>query len=80
MKPDLSHLAEKHPSTIITISKIKEFTGGLINESYLANLDSIGQGPPGRFRSGRKIAYPVHEFIKWLENRSEIIERSDHAK
>ncbi len=72
MKPDLKHLAEKFPSTIITRSKIQEFTGGLISAGYLANLDAAGLGPP-RFRTGRKICYQVKSFIAWLEQRSEKI-------
>jgi hypothetical protein len=45
----------------------------MIGEKYLANLDSQSKGPAGRIRCGRKVAYPVNEFIKWLEARSEVI-------
>jgi hypothetical protein len=46
----------------------------MIGEKYLANLDSAGKGPAGRIRcGGRKVAYPVQEFIKWLAARSEVI-------
>ena len=69
-KPNLSHLAEKWNSSVITRNKIEEWTGGLISAGYLANLDAAGIGPP-RFRTGREICYEVGPFIKWLEGRSE---------
>ncbi|KFZ44583.1 hypothetical protein DS62_10870 [Smithella sp. SC_K08D17] len=69
----LSDLAEKWSSTWVTRCEAKKFSGGLIGEKYLANLDSQGKGPAGRIRCGRKIAYPVAEFVKFLEARSEAI-------
>jgi hypothetical protein len=78
-KIDLSHLAKNWTSTIIARSEVKLFTGGLVTQGYIANLDSMGKGPEGRIRIGRKIGYLVDPFIKWLESRSEIIEkRSKH--
>lgn len=46
-------------------------TGGLINAKTLANLDSLGKGPRGRIRIGRKVAYPRREFFLWLTSRIE---------
>lgn len=66
-------MAEKWPSAFVSRGEAKRFTGGLISEKYLANLDYTGQGPAGRIRCGRKVAYPVNEFVKWLEARSEVI-------
>lgn len=68
-----SELASKWPSAWVARTEAKDFSGGLIGEKYLANLDSQGKGPAGRIRCGRKVAYPVTEFIKWLEARSEVI-------
>jgi len=67
---NLGHLATKWPSTIVARRKIKEFTGGILSEKYIANLDSLGQGPP-RIRIGRQVAYPVDSLISWLEKRTE---------
>lgn len=64
----LSHLADKWPSSIVARQKIGEFTGGLISEKTVANMDCLGQGPP-RVRIGRKIGYPVPSLISWLESR-----------
>lgn len=63
-------MAERWPSPIVSRTEIKHFTGGVITEKYLANLDSLGKGPAGRFRLGRKICYPVNELIEWLESRA----------
>ena len=73
-KPDLSHLAEGWPSPLIARSEVRTFTGGLLSEKYLANLDSQGKGPAGRVKIGRKIAYNVSQLISWLESRAETLE------
>lgn len=66
---NLGHLATKWPSTIVARRKVNEFSGGILSEKYLANLDSLGQGPP-RVKIGRQVAYPVEGLISWLESRS----------
>jgi hypothetical protein len=66
-------MGAKWPSAYVARTEVGKFTGGLISEKYLANLDCGGKGPAVRIRSGRKIIYPVVEFVKWLENRSEVI-------
>lgn len=63
-------LAERWPSAWVARTAIPTFTGGIISEKYIANLDSQGKGPAGRVRIGRKIAYPVNEVVRWLENRA----------
>jgi hypothetical protein len=68
-KIDLSNLAQKWPSSIVARTEVSNFSGGLINEKYLANLDSQGSGPAGRFKIGRKVGYPVNSLITWLESR-----------
>jgi hypothetical protein len=75
MKPDLSSLAKNWQSTIISRSNIEKITGGAISAGYIANLDSKGEGPPGRFKCGRKICYPVDQLVKWLEARSQTVEK-----
>ena len=63
-------MLDKWPSAIVSRTEAEAFTGGVISEKYLANLDSQGKGPSGRFRMGRKVAYPVTEFVEWLKKRS----------
>ena len=72
-KPDFQNMAERWPSAWVSRTEIGHFTGGIISEKYLANLDSAGKGPAGRVRCGRKIAYPVAELVEWLESRSVVI-------
>jgi len=68
-KTNLKMLAEKWPSAFVARQEVSRFTGGLVNCKTIANLDSQGLGPV-RVRVGRKIAYPVNEFITWLEGRA----------
>lgn len=70
-------LARKWPSAWVARTEIARFTGGLVSEKYLANLDSQGRGPEGRFRLGRKIAYPVPCLLAWLQGRSEAISKKN---
>ncbi len=75
-KVDLRILIDKWPSAIVSRDKVEDFTGGLITSKYLANLDSAKdkEGPPSRIRIGRKVAYPVVEFVEWLEKRAKRLE------
>jgi hypothetical protein len=73
METLFSGMAAKWPSAFVARTEAEKFSGGMIKEKYLANLDSAGKGPTGRIRCGRKVVYPVTNFIKWLEDRSEEI-------
>ncbi len=71
--PNFLAMAEKWPSAIVARCEVGKFSGGIVNPRTLANWDSLGTGPPGRFRIGRKIAYPVLPFIEWLAKRAEVV-------
>lgn len=71
----MESLADKWPSTFVARTDVPKFTGGLISEKYIANLDSRKKGPDGRFRSGRKICYPVRNLCDWLKARSSVVEK-----
>jgi hypothetical protein len=60
-------------SPVVARTEIKVFSGGMMKEKYLANLDSAGLGPAGRFRVGRKVCYPAKNLAEWLEARSAVI-------
>ena len=77
-KDVFDEMADNWPSEIIARTEIKVFTGGLINPRYIANLDSKGIGPYGRFRSGRKTCYHKRSFVKWLRERS-VIEKPSQS-
>lgn len=73
METIFQSMLERWPSSFVARTEISHFTGGIISDRYLANLDSQGTGPAGRIRIGRKIAYPVNELVRWLEARSEVV-------
>lgn len=66
-------MAAKWRSSLVARSEVPAFTGGLMSEKYIANLDSAGLGPANRIRVGKKVAYPVIDLIAWLESRSSAI-------
>lgn len=66
---DLKLLSKNWPSPYVARNKVGEFTGGMITPGSLANFDSQGKGPKGRFIVNRKTVYPVQDLIEWLEKR-----------
>ncbi len=78
-KPDFKSLADNWPSTFVARERIEDFTGGILTSRYLANLDSQGKGPEGRVRVGRKIAYTVESVLRFLQSRSEMVERHQRS-
>lgn len=69
MSFDFEKLRKSWPAPIVARTEIARFTGGLLNARTMANLDSLGEGPP-RGRYGRKIFYPVDSLVAWMEARS----------
>ncbi|KUG30023.1 hypothetical protein ASZ90_000089 [hydrocarbon metagenome] len=63
-------MAAVWPSAIVARRMVREFTGGLISPKTMANLDSLGQGPEGRFIANSATAYPVKNLVTWLRSRS----------
>jgi hypothetical protein len=74
---DLRKLADKWPSTLVARDKVGVFSGGLLHPRTMANHDSAGTGVKGRFRLGRKIAYPVPALLEWMESRLSCPERGE---
>ena len=66
-------MVDKWKAPVVARTEIETFTGGAMREKYIANLDSAGLGPAGRFRVGRKVVYPVKALVEWLESRSAAI-------
>ena len=62
-------LADRWASAIVARGEVEKFSGGVLNGKTLANLDSIGEGPP-RGRMGRKVFYDVVELCRWMEARA----------
>lgn len=58
------------PAEIVARSEVAKFTGGALNPRTLANLDSLGKGPEGRFKMGRKNVYDKQALVDWLVSRT----------
>jgi hypothetical protein len=69
---DLSAFAENWTAPYVERQQLKEFSGGALNARTMANLDSKGKGIKGRISMGRKILYPVHEVVAWMEARASL--------
>lgn len=72
-KPDFSQIIKTNPSGWILRSDLTNATGGLIHSRTAANLDSLGQGIPGRITMGRKVAYPIENIVKFLEKKYRVV-------
>jgi hypothetical protein len=69
-KPDFSQILKNNPSGYILRTKLSETTGGLLHGRTMANLDSLGEGIPGRITIGkRKVAYPVMAVVEYLQSK-----------
>ena len=66
---EITQLSESLPP-IIARDKIEELLGGVIRSKTLANYDSLGIGPKGRMRIGRKVAYRTGDLLEWIANRT----------
>jgi hypothetical protein len=66
-------MVNRWQSPVVARTEIETFTGGAMGQKYIANLDSAGKGPEGRFRLGRKVVYRADKLAEWLESRSEAI-------
>jgi hypothetical protein len=54
-----------HP--VVVRSLVGDFSKGLLQPKTLANLDSAGQGPDGRFNFAQKVAYRTEELVEWMK-------------
>jgi hypothetical protein len=71
---DLTTLADNWPSPLVARNQqqLDKFSGGILNARTLANEDSLGTGPKGRVKCGRKIAYPVMSLVDWMKAKQEV--------
>ncbi len=69
-RPGLSALIKSWPSPFVERQHVNQFSGGILHPRTLANLDAKGEGPAKRIRIGQKVAYPVTELVRWMEERS----------
>jgi hypothetical protein len=55
---------------VIARHSVGKYFGGAISPKTLANADSKGEGPIGRFKIGRTVVYPTINLLRWLANRT----------
>jgi hypothetical protein len=67
-KPDFQHLRDRLPVTM-SRPEVPKLLGGIVSSKTLANADSRGIGPEGRFRVGSKVCYQTDKLLAWLEKR-----------
>jgi len=75
---DLKRLCERWPSEIIAREQIGNFSGGAMSPRYVANLDSVGEGPP-RFMVGRKVCYFTKDLVDWMQKRVSMPKRNNYV-
>ncbi len=68
-KITLLNSAAQWPSGYVARTSIKEFTGGAMSPSYMANLDCSGQSCEGMFKIGRHVCYDKDKLTAWLISR-----------
>jgi len=64
--------ARMQKSAFISRDQIGEFTGGAFSPRYMANLDSLGLGPDGTFKLGRKKMYSLRPLVQWMIARLKV--------
>lgn len=57
------------PDLLVFRRDCEKASSGAITRKYLANLDSAGKGPAGKFKLNGKACYPAENFFKWLETK-----------
>lgn len=66
-------MAKQWGAPIVARADIGRFSGGGLSPKYLANQDSLGTGPTGRFMIGRRVVYPVRELVSWLKTHAKAV-------
>ena len=65
----LQDLRDKWPSAWVSRSHFDRFSGYAISGKTIANLESEGKGPAGKFFVGGKAAYSIDDAIEFLRER-----------
>lgn len=67
-KFDLQQWLDRLPPGVSRIDAPR-LLGGLVSSKALANADSGGTGPAGRFKIGRKVCYDTRLLLAWLQQK-----------
>ncbi len=66
-----TQMVNSWPSPVVSNSKVKDFSGGLIAGKTLQNYASQGEPVPESIRVAGKRAWIATSLADWLRNRSE---------
>ncbi len=66
-----NQMAQKWPSTLVSATEVKQFSGGILSGKTLQNRSSLGQSVPESLKVGNKRAYVAESLADWLRQRSE---------
>jgi hypothetical protein len=70
IEKSIEAMAARWPSPVVARKAIKEFSGGILSAKTMANMDSLGTGPEGRFLMMNQTCYPVESLVAWLKSKS----------
>jgi len=73
---DLIILADRLP-VVMARTEAPRLLGGIISVKSLANHDSLGTGPEGRFKIGNKVCYPTKSLLAWLNRKKSYPQRDN---
>lgn len=68
---DLQKKLEEGLPLLLTRQDLATYFGKLFSPAYMANLDSRGEGPAGRYRIGKKVVYERAALVEWIVTRME---------
>jgi hypothetical protein len=66
-------MASQWGAPVVARAEVGKFSGGALSPKYCANQDSLGTGPKGRFKIGRRVVYRVDELVAWLREHSRAV-------
>ncbi|MFP4473996.1 MAG: hypothetical protein ACLFOY_00455 [Desulfatibacillaceae bacterium] len=61
-------LVKSWPAPLVARGEVARFSGGALRPKTMANLDSLGQGPPA-LRMGKKIVYRTADLARFVADR-----------
>jgi len=69
LSKSFQELVDQWPSPFVARGEVPRFSGGSYKSKSMANMDSLGVGPP-RLKIGRRVVYRARDLAAWLQARS----------
>lgn len=64
LRTAFERMAANWPSEVVARTSIEKFSGEMVSSKAMANYDSLGEGPEGRIKIGRKTGYLKEPLIQ----------------